>query len=84
MERLWWPFTFQLFSRDDCFSSVTEEIVDVSQLAAIIIFSLQWHKGFPFFTCHVGVFQMLYPRGRFQMFYFKNEALNQNKEDNDI
>jgi len=40
MERLWWLFTFQRFSRDDCFSSVAEEIVDVSQLAAII-FSLQ-------------------------------------------
>ena len=54
MERLWWPFTFQRFSRDECFSSVAEEIV--SQLTAII-FSLQWHKGFPFFTCHVGGFQ---------------------------
>jgi len=47
MERLLWPFTFQRLSRDDCFSYVAEEIVDVSQLAAII-FSLKWHKGFPF------------------------------------
>jgi len=31
-----------------------------------------------------GEFQILYPRGGFQMFYFKNETLNQNKEDNDI
>ena len=54
MKRLWWPFTIQRFSRDDCFSSVAEEITDVSQLAAIIFVLCNDIRGFRFFTCHVG------------------------------